>query len=174
AMPYGRPADTEFHRHWSKVLAASAITKGKCYACRYCHHKLVYNTGNMRRHLETCEKHLKVLREQIASKNSASNPQRQRKLAIPTLISAQKHEFDLLCARIPLLHGHSFALFECEDMVSLFRKALPAYKRHQDMQLLVLYSTLYICKSKQKLTATYLLQGFSTLLPTKVRTSTKQ
>jgi len=127
-MPYGRPADTEFHRHWSKVSAASAITKGKCYACRYCHHKLVYNTGNMRRHLETCEKHLKVLREQIASKNSASNPQRQRKLAIPTLTSAQKHEFDLLCARIPLLHGHSFALFECEDMVSLFRKALPAYK----------------------------------------------
>src|SRR5436190_24356888 len=62
-MPYGRPADTEFHRHWSKVSAASAITKGKCYACRYCHHKLVYNTGNMRRHLETCEKHLKVLRE---------------------------------------------------------------------------------------------------------------
>src|SRR5439155_4187207 len=71
---------------------------------------------------------LKVLREQIASKNSASNPQRQRKLAIPTLTSAQKHEFDILCARIPLLHGHSFALFECEDMVSLFRKALPAYK----------------------------------------------
>ena len=41
----------------------------------------------------------------------------------------------------------------------------------QDMRLPILYSTLYIRKSKLKSKAIYRPQDFSTLLPTKVRTS---
>ena len=102
----------------------------------------------MRRHVESCVKYLKELRKQIATSLRMSNAGQQLKLTIPRMTAEGKHEFDILYAKIPLLNSYIFSMFECEDMITLFHKALPAYKmptRHA-----IAGPRLKLCTQEQK------------------------